>query len=1015
MSDLPDAQARAQAVDIGGSYIVQAPAGSGKTTLLVQRYLKLLAVSSKPEEVLAITFTVKAANEMRERVLGELNNPDSDIAQRVLERDQAAGWQLQRNPNRLKIQTIDSFAASLIQRLPLHQEASIDGGPSDNAAVLLRQAAERTLHRLYDDDPVNTSLLTLLQNFDNDANKLADTLTQMLARRDEWMLPLAQTIGTATQGIEALRDVLVRCNEALQHRYTSQLKDTLDDAALADLRMVREHLGLTSESRLSEFARRMLTSRGQLRKKVTKAQGFEDKASRAAGLALLQQLDAAGLERCLADAALLPDIDDATAASLYDVALVMFAALESLTQVFRERNQIDFAELLISAERALGRCDDPSELALALDYRIRHILVDEFQDTSLAQLRLFEQLTQGWFEGSGESFFAVGDPMQSIYRFRDADVGRFLDVQKKGIGDLALTPLRLTSNFRSADEVVDWCNAVFPNVLGSTDDAMAGRVAYASSHAQAGSRGEVSTHLFRSEQDEAEHIAEDIARRIADNPTDTVAILVRNRFHVQALLPSLRACRIEWMGTDIETLADTTVASDVVSLLRVLENATEPRYWFNLCRAPFIGASLQELEQLSHAQDLLGAMKIEPGEHFQRLVHAWQISATLADEVPPREVIETFLFHVGGYAAYSAQEQTQLERILEFVDRLEQSGLDAQQLETTLRSQFVVTPELRTVEILTVHKAKGLEFDHVYLPFLNRANRNTSAPLLRCRNIDGYAFLGVKGEGFFPWLQQLNRIGDEAELGRLLYVACTRAKSSLCLSWSESEERVASGTLASLVKSHVEPVLHKPKDTSSNAEHRRDQQSFQRLSPSYRFVQPVVTPTTTWASDHSQNRATDTDATAFGNVIHDLLSRLVGKLELPSEPILQRALAKYGVSETRLGDVQQLLQNVLNDDTGKWLMSVHDQDACELTIAARVGPSTGVTRRVDRTFVESGVRWIVDYKTHTSAQQPPSDTELDRETVEQLREYRRIAAMIWPQPIRLAAFNATNLRFIEVT
>ena len=98
---------------------------------------------------------------------------------------------------------------------------------------------------------------------------------------------------------------------------------------------------------------------------------------------------------------------------------------------------------------------------------LSHILVDEMQDTSSAQYRMLEALTGGWEEGDGRTLFCVGDPMQSIYRFRSAEVGQFLMARDSGLGNLHLQPLTLRLNFRSGERLVEWFNAVFPDVLAA--------------------------------------------------------------------------------------------------------------------------------------------------------------------------------------------------------------------------------------------------------------------------------------------------------------------------------------------------------------------------------------------------------------------------------------------------------------------------------------------------------------------------------------------------------------------
>ncbi len=107
------------------------------------------------------------------------------------------------------------------------------------------------------------------------------------------------------------------------------------------------------------------------------------------------------------------------------------------------------------------KLDAPEDLALALGQRIRHILVDEFQDTSYTQFELLEKLTAGWEPGDGRTLFLVGDPMQSIYRFRQADVSLFLKARLEGIGAIRLEPLTLSVNFRSRPEIVEWVNRTF--------------------------------------------------------------------------------------------------------------------------------------------------------------------------------------------------------------------------------------------------------------------------------------------------------------------------------------------------------------------------------------------------------------------------------------------------------------------------------------------------------------------------------------------------------------------------
>ena len=143
--------------------------------------------------------------------------------------------------------------------------------------------------------------------------------------------------------------------------------------------------------------------------------------------------------------------------------------------VFQTQGEADYVEIALRALRALGTADEPTDLALAFDYRLQHILVDEFQDTSFSQLDLLERLTGGWADGDGRTLFCVGDPMQSIYRFRQAEVGLFIDLQQHGLRNLRLQPLRLGSEFPLDSRHRRLGQRVVPGRAGSAQRCRAGR------------------------------------------------------------------------------------------------------------------------------------------------------------------------------------------------------------------------------------------------------------------------------------------------------------------------------------------------------------------------------------------------------------------------------------------------------------------------------------------------------------------------------------------------------------
>ena len=193
-----DQRQRELAVRPDASYLVQAPAGSGKTSLLTQRYLALLARVNEPEEILAITFTRKAAAEMRARILGELRDAESGaepatsharqtraLALAALARDRERDWRVLDSPHRLRVQTIDAFEASLVGRLPALSQLGISPSATDRPAALYGAAVRDALRTMATD--AREALVELLCLFDNNLETASRSLLTLLEKRDQWL------------------------------------------------------------------------------------------------------------------------------------------------------------------------------------------------------------------------------------------------------------------------------------------------------------------------------------------------------------------------------------------------------------------------------------------------------------------------------------------------------------------------------------------------------------------------------------------------------------------------------------------------------------------------------------------------------------------------------------------------------------------------------------------------------------------------------------------------------------
>ena len=585
-----DLRQREQALNIKESFIIQAPAGSGKTELLIQRLLALLANVNSPEEVLAITFTKKAANEMRERVLGALKDAANTtepepahkrktwhLARMVLKRDGEKKWQILANPNQLQIKTIDSLCSYLTIQLPLLAQFGSQPSIADTPGRLYDEAAHQILTQIEEDVAWSDSIAALLLHLDNDLNQLKALLIALLAKRDQWLPHIFKHGGEESITVlleeyitQILSDAIATAvdtfpgeyfEEALELlRYANENLKTLDPAPEA-ARDDSRHCERSEAIQWRGIANLLLTKTYQWRKTIDARGGFPAPGStknaeekkrftdyKERFKNLIDTLNFNDdLRLALEDISRLPQPDNQATESAILEHLVPILKLTAaqLRVVFQLHGKIDFIENALAALTALGNEDEPTNLALALDYKIQHILVDEFQDTSSTQYALLRKLTNGWQPNDGRTLFVVGDPMQSIYRFREAEVGLFLRMRMHGLDAIQLTPLTLALNFRSTPAIIDWNNTHFSAIFPQHTNPATGAVTYSSSVAphdvtESDDTIEVRGFAPDSHATQAEHLVEKIQTWQQQFPNDDIAILVRSRSHLKSIIPIMR-------------------------------------------------------------------------------------------------------------------------------------------------------------------------------------------------------------------------------------------------------------------------------------------------------------------------------------------------------------------------------------------------------------------------------------------------------------------------------------------
>ncbi|HEX3967870.1 MAG TPA: UvrD-helicase domain-containing protein [Edaphobacter sp.] len=887
----PDWQERERALDVRRSWIVEAPAGSGKTGLLIQRYLKLLADESveQPEQVLAITFTVKATSEMRERVMAQLEGAargDSlksgsefdretrTLAEAVLQRDALLGWKLLDHPRRLRIRTIDSVCGEIARSLPVLSGSGGRQRPVEDPTPMYREAARQTLMQLGGNDTeLDAALRTVLLHRDGSLGECERLLMEMLPLRNQWgeLVPLlgqelddAYLDGTVLPRIEralqeAIGDGLAQLSRSLPPDIKRELALLAGEmghaegyrgnpspiALLAGMHDVPEEIADHLE-RWQALIHLVTTDKGNWRVafqsnylKFDLEKPYSVRLKELVGE--LQEhpraLEAIQQVKCL------PPAD--YPAEQWKVAKALFRVLSrslaELQLIFARDEECDFAELGLLAKAALehGGIRDLSE---ALGIELRHLLVDEMQDTSTSQHKLIELLTQGW-DGHSQTVFLVGDPKQSIYLFRQARVERFIRMmQTRKLSDLPLGSLQLTANFRSQRELVDAFNEdfalLFPLEMSAANpeevpyvEAQAVRDSSGNGALKSGAQSVAwHTRVLGADEDgkgekrrqaraEAQQVRSIVeqwrARPLPEGRSEPwkIAVLVRSRNVLGDIVAEFNdeaKGAVPFRAVDIEPLGERQEVLDLFALTRALLHPADRTAWFAMLHAPWCGLGIADLHVLAGADDPQWAERsVEDAiavradllseESCARLMRIWPVlhaARMHRTGQTTSQWVERTWRSLSGDAYLKGTERANARRYLQLLDEVEkQAGtMDLGLLKRRLKRLYAETAALAgAVDLMTIHGAKGLEWDVVMVPGLEKKAQANREKLLNWSEIDSsdaeaaqivLAPIAERGEGskdLNSWLRQIVKAREAAERKRLFYVACTRAREELHL------------------------------------------------------------------------------------------------------------------------------------------------------------------------------------------------------------------------------------------
>jgi len=828
-----DSGARAFAVDPAQNVVLEASAGTGKTSVLVSRYINLLKAGVDPANILAMTFTRKAAAEMRERIIRELKAAASRS-----EFDRARWNDVRDRLGEIAISTIDAFCLSLLREYPL--EADLDPGfeMADETEVprLIEDALDRSMRIFASRAKHEPDIALVLAQLG--VSRARQGLALLLDRRlVAWTAlnrflsrgPSDLTAATVCRrAATALHDALRTAPGGLaaflnqgpidHPRYQLLVRDLrrfaeLDRSGEADIRAVLDRAGA-----------HFLTVEGKPRRSggIPPYKGDRDYPSADIGrlhrTAVFQV--APQIERVLAG--FTRDLNVVLARGIRQ----MFAiALQQYRETLEERSVLDFSDVLERALALLRQMDEFSQSRFRLESRYHHVLVDEFQDTSRAQWELVSLLIQSWGEGLGlptdPSIFIVGDRKQSIYRFRDAEVavlqeaGRYIEGLRPG-GN----PRRsITRSFRALPELLSFVNDLFGEIAqgGSRpDDFRYDDTDRFPLDAAADHRGPV---LGLAAEDDAERCAAAVAgeierilreESIRDRQTGVarqaragdVAILFRSRTSHREFQQALEERGIPAYVYKGLGFFDADEIKDVSALIRYLANPLSDLRTAAFLRSRFVRLSDAAIARLGPK---LAAAVTDPGrpdrfaeldaedrrvlDHVRAHVGGWLASV---DRVPPADLIEhvlsttAYAFELRGPRRQQAWEN--LKKMRGLIRRIQNRGYatftriaDHIDSLTPGDESNAVIEALDAVNLMTVHASKGLEFPIVFVVNLARGASGPPDPIrVVAEGEDGLPSVSVGP--FVSETDEAERDREKHETRRLLYVALTRARDRLYLS-----------------------------------------------------------------------------------------------------------------------------------------------------------------------------------------------------------------------------------------
>ena len=1004
MSKALDQNIRDEVVEPKFSFVVEAPAGSGKTTLLADRILHLLTVVENPKEIIAISFTNKAASEMHNKVEERYNEKvNSKIKQKIETRAKKLKWN-KKDKNlldSLEIMTIDSLASKITRQTPIVSR-SLYKNISDDPQEIYEITAKETMQN-------NSQLDKLFPFLNYDYQTIKNQLINLLKKRDQWQNAVfeyreisSNTIKNKTKKYYAqeLKKWLKKINNIFSKEEKKDIKDILT------------YLKPTFSKKESsidfwlQFRDLITNDKGEVRKTFTLKDGFLKNPE---GISYKEKLlnlisNNNKINSTLKDFNNViheEEMLDIFPTIMPNTCILLSDLLIRLLQEFNIQNQLDYIQVTDNAIYAL----EQKNIAIIFDENVSHILVDEFQDINTQQEKFLKLLTQNFAGNPKKSFFAVGDPMQSIYRFRKGEVKIFKSLQTGKFGDLNLKSRQLKVNFRSNLKIINWLNTEYKKVFPDEDDIEIGALQYYQSSPNPNVKEDgngIQLHILKTDDDykqylEADYIYDKIKELRKINPKIKIAVLVRSRPQLNSLLTKMRKDDYPIQATEIDSIEYNQSFQDILCLTKALYNLNDRMSWIGILRAPWCGLKLNDLTclfennknntvwEIINNKAITKHISVDGQKRLAYIKNIISNNMQYRGRVAHRFFIEAIWRQLQGDKILIKDDLKHTDTFFELIDKSSSPlTIDFEKLGRLIKdlhTSHLSTNNSNPIEFYTIHKAKGMEFECVIIPGLEQAPPSEKHALIL--NDDGILSLNNnKDNNLYNYqrFKELKKLNNEAN--RLLYVAITRAKQECHLIGTVKQKNNEIKFPKNSFLKILEPIINKQEiiGLEKNKNKNNMQSSFKDFRPKLRrlrskfFTQKLDINTQTLSNKTTKESKISVDniGTFTGTIIHNYYEIII-KNQLDINNLLSKKLSyiykifnKNGYKESEINTAIRVIKKSLislqKSKDGQWIYQLHNNEGMEVNYLHTIKDEIKVLIP-DRTFIEDDTRWIIDYKT----------------------------------------------------